>query len=506
VNTQTTATMTGYGASHGAILRRRILNDHVPAFGFLILMLLSGCAVGPDYRRPEFPVPNRYRESLTQSLASRSLSLANWWQNFRDQPLDRLMAKALRSNRDLRIAETRVREARALRNVVSAGFWPTVDASAAYTRLRTSRNGPTGLALARGLLPVETDLYQAALDATWELDIFGGTRRAVEATEAEIGASEEDRRDVLVTLLGEVGLNYIELRGLQKEHTVTRSNLDAQKQTLALTQDRLQAGLATELDVARAQAQAATTAAQIPPLESAIKHAIHRLSVLVGEPPGTLAGRWLEAAPIPATPPGVPVGLPSELLRRRPDIRRAERELAAATARIGIATADLFPRFSLTGALGLQSVAASDFFTGGSRFFSLGPAIQWPIFNAGRIRQNIKVQNLRQEQALLAYEQAVLIAIEEVENALVAYRQTQLRLHKLTEAEKAQQRAVGLAHDRYRSGLVDFLDVLEAERSLYTSQAHLAQGERAVSQDLVRLYKALGGGWEEDLAREHALR
>ncbi len=491
----TTATMMGYSASHGAIPRHRILNDHVSTFGFLMLMLLSGCAVGPDYRRPEFPVPSHYRETLTQSLASQSSSLANWWQNFRDPPLDRLMAKALRSNRDLRIAETRVREARALHNVASAGFWPTVDASATYTRLRTSSNGPTGLALTRGLLPVETDLYQAALDATWELDIFGGTRRAVEAAEAEIGASEEDRRDVLVTLLGEVGLNYIELRGLQKEHALTRGNLDAQEQTLALTRDRLQAGLATDLDVARAQAQAATTAAQIPPLESAIKHAVHRLSVLVGESPGTLIGRWLEAAPIPATPAEVPVGLPSELLRRRPDIRRAERELAAATARIGIATADLFPRFSLTGALGLQSVAASDFFTGGSRFFSLGPAIRWPIFNAGRIRQNIKVQNLRQEQALLAYEQAVLIALEEVENALIAYRQAQLRLHELTEAEKAQQRAVVLAHDRYRSGLVDFLDVLEAERSLYTSQAHLAQGERAMSQNLVRLYKALGGGW-----------
>ncbi len=498
----TTATM--YRATHGAIPRRRVSNDHVLTFGCFMLMLLNGCAVGPDYRPPEFPVPSHYRESLTESLVSRSSSLANWWHNFRDPPLDRLMAKALRSNRDLRIAETRVREARALRNVVGAGYWPTVDASGAYTRLRTSSNGPTGLALARGLLPAETDLYQAALDATWEIDIFGGTRRAVEAAEAEIGASEEDRRDVLVTLLGEVGLNYIEFRGLQKEHALTRSNLDAQEQTLALTQDRVQAGLATELDVARAQAQAATTAAQIPPLESAIKHAVHRLSVLAGESQGTLAGWWLEATPIPATPPEGPVGLPSELLRRRPDIRRAERELAAASARIGVATADLFPRFSLTGALGLQSVAASDFFTGGSRFFSLGPEIRWPIFNAGRIRQNIKVQNLRREQALLAYEQAVLIALEEVENALVAYRQAQLRWQELAEAEEAQQRAVGLAHDRYRSGLVDFLDVLEAERSLYTSQAHLAQGERAVSQDLVRLYKALGGGW--DIALKHALR
>lgn len=460
------------------------------------MIALVGCAtVGPDYHRPEPSLPSRWSEPLAGGPTYRSEPLAEWWQGFRDEKLNQLMARAVRSNLDLRIAEARVRESRALRGVVSAGLWPTVDGSASYTRLRLSENGLLGQAGSRGLLPLEFNLYDVALDAAWEIDIFGGTRRAVEAAEAEIGAAEETRRDVLVTLLAEVGLNYVELRGLQKELAVTRNNLNTQKQTLDLTGDRMKAGLATELDVTRAEAQAATTAAQIPPLETSIKQAIHRLSVLVGESPGTLVGQLLDAAPIPGLPPEVPVGLPSELLRRRPDVRRAERELAAATARIGVAVADLFPRFFLTGAVGLQSVAASDFLTGGSRFFSLGPTIRWPIFNAGRIRQNVRVQNTRQEQALLAYEQAVLTSLEEVENALVAYTKTQVRFRELAEAEKANQRAVELAHDRYRSGLVDFLDVLEAERSLYTTQAQFAQSERAMSQSLVRLYKALGGGW-----------
>jgi multidrug efflux system outer membrane protein len=200
-------------------------------------------------------------------------------------------------------------------------------------------------------------------------------------------------------------------------------------------------------------------------------------------------------------PPEVPAGVPSDLLRRRPDIRRAERELHAATARIGVATADLFPRFSLTGAVGLQSVAASDFFTGGSRFFALGPAIHWPIFNAGRIRDNIEVQDLRQEQALLAYRQTVLVGLEEVENALVTHREERLRFQELRDAEGVERRAVALAHDRYRSGLVDFLDVLETERTLYATQTELARGERAVGEDLVRLYKALGGGWGREVAQ-----
>lgn len=471
-----------------------------PAHLFLLLVptILSGCAVGPNHHPPELGLPSRFDASLTNGATSNSGDLSAWWQSLRDEGLNRLIARVVKSNRDLLIAAARVREARALRGVVSARLWPTVDGSTAYTRVRSSENGLLGQAATRGLLPLETDLYDAALDAVWELDIFGGTRRTVEAAEAEISAAQESWRDVLVSLLAEAGLNYIELRGLQKELAVTQANLKAQKQTLELTRDRVRAGLATELDVTRAAAQMSTTAAEIPELETGIKRTIHRLSVLAGVAPATLGGQLMQALPIPQLPPDVPVGLPSELLRRRPDVRRAERQLAAATARVGAVTADLFPRFFLTGAVGLQSLSAGDVLTGGSRFWSLGPSIRWPIFNAGRIRQNIRVQNARQEQAVLVYEQTVLISLEEVENALIAYSKTQLRFKQLADAEQANRRAVDLAHDRYRSGLVDFLNVLEAERSLYTAQAELVRSERSASQNLVRLYKALGGGWKPE--------
>jgi outer membrane protein, multidrug efflux system len=471
------------------------------------LMFFAGaCTVGPDYRPPEPEVPDRWSAQVDFASTNSSDSSSEWWRGFHDEALDLLMERAAASNLDLQIAEARITEARALRAIAEASFWPNLNGTASYRRIRTSEKGPLGQVVGGGLTPLETGLFNAALDASWEIDVFGGTRRSVEAAEAVIESTEEARRDLKITLLAEIGLNYIELRGLQKELAVTASNLAAQQQTLALTKDRLEAGLATELDTARAEAQAANTASEIPLLEAGIKRAIHRLGVLVGETPGALAESLGKPAAIPNSPPEVPVGLPSEILRRRPDIRRSERELAAATARIGIAVADLFPRFFLTGSAGLESLSASDFFTGGSRFWSAGPTIQWPIFNAGRIRQNIEVQNARQEKALLAYEQTVLAALEEVENALVGYSRILARYSKVASAERANRRAVELAHDRYRSGLVDFLDVLDAERSLYDVQARLTRTEKTLSQNLVRLYKALGGGWTIESAEDLAVR
>ncbi len=468
----------------------------------LVLALVCGCAVGPDYRAPDVPVPARY--SAAGAGGRPGAELAEWWRVFDDAALTRLVEKAIAGSLDLRIAAARVREARALRRIARSALWPTVDGSASYRRIRQSENGPQAGAIAHGLAPRTTDLYDAALDASWEIDVFGGTRRAVEAAEAESGAAEEDRRDVLVSLLGELGSSYMELRGLKTELRVTEANIEAQAQTLALTRDRVQAGLATELDVARARAQVATTRAAIPALTSAIGQSAHRLAVLAGDSPGGLESLRLAAGPVPALPSAVPAGLPSELLRRRPDIRRAERELHAATARIGVAVADLYPHFFLTGVVGLESVSASDFVTGGSRFFSLGPAIHWPIFNAGRIRSQIEVQEIRHEQSFLAYRQTVLLTLEEVENALIAYREAGLRLQELREAEEAEERAVALAHDRYRSGLVDFLDVLDAEQKRYAAETERVRGERMLAQDLVRLYKALGGGWGHAADRAEA--
>jgi NodT family efflux transporter outer membrane factor (OMF) lipoprotein len=342
----------------------------------------------------------------------------------------------------------------------------------------------------------DSDLFQIGFDARWELDLFGGVRRAVEAAEADIDTALAEHQAVLVTLLGEVARNYLELRGAQAQLAITRDNLAAQQDTLDLSRIRFQAGLSSDLDVARAEAQVATTAAQIPTLERQTRQAIHRLGVLLGQGPGTLMAALSSTAPVPPPPPEVAVGLPAALLQRRSDIRRAERALAAATARIGVATADLYPRLALTGMLGLQSMQLSDLSQTASQFWAFGPSIRWPLFDAGRIRANIRVHDARQEQALIRYEQTVLTALEEVENALVAYRQEQVRQRSLAAAMAAHRRAVTLANELYTKGLSDFLTVLEAQRSLLAAESQLVQSNAALASHVVALYKALGGGWE----------
>jgi NodT family efflux transporter outer membrane factor (OMF) lipoprotein len=325
--------------------------------------------------------------------------------------------------------------------------------------------------------------------------VFGGTRRSIEAARANVEAAIEDRRDVLVTLLGDVAKSYIDLRGRQRQLAVTQANLQAQRETLRLTRIRFDAGLASDLEIAQAEGQAQTTEAQIPTLESAIKQTAYQLDLLLGAQPGTSWNELATEAPIPALPPQARVGLPAELLRRRPDIRRAERLLAAATAQIGAATADLYPKFSLIGTFGLQSISASDWFTAQSRFWSIGPTITWPVFDAGKIRANIEIRNAQQEQALKLYEKSVLGALGDVESALVNYSKEQTRYRSLLGAVDANRRALQMSNDLYTQGLIGFLNVLDAERALYSSENDLAQSEANMASNLVALYKALGGGW-----------
>ncbi len=467
-----------------------------------LAMVVTGCKVGPDYQTPKAAVPNSYTSLGTAALTNDTNNvptdaLTRWWTLFKDPLLDSLMVEATAANHDLRLAQARVREARALRGSVRSSLFPQVDAAGAYQRSRTSGNTYQGDLLEAAGAGLTQDNFVAGLDLNWELDVFGGNRRGVEAAQANLEAAEDSANGTLISVLAEVGLGYLDLRGLQKQLSVARENLRAQQQTLALTQDRMQAGLSGELDSARAESHVAATAAFIPPLEQGILRAQHRLAVLLGKAPGELASQLGPESPIPSAARAVPTGLPSELLRRRPDVRRAERELAAATARIGVATAELFPKFYLTGAAGVQSIEAEDFLESGSRFWSLGPSLRWPIFSAGRIRQNIRVENARQEQALIRYEQTVLTSLEEVENALVGFGKEQERHRELIRSEVAGRRAVTLATDQFRSGLVDFLNVLEAERSLYAAQQELAISERTLSQNAVRLYQALGGGWQE---------
>jgi NodT family efflux transporter outer membrane factor (OMF) lipoprotein len=471
------------------------------------LLTWAGCTVGPDYRPPESHVPDAWSGtgaaavSAARITPSPPVELVQWWNTFNDPVLSSLIGRAVVSNLDLRLAEGRVRQARASRGVVAAGFWPQVDASANYVRSYDGSSPSASSSMAgspSGTTVAARDLFQAGLDAAWELDIFGGVRRNIEASNADIQASEEDRRGVLVTLAAEVGTNYLNLRGFQQQIAIAQKNLKAQRHTAEITRKRFEAGFVSALDVASAQAQVATTESQIPSLESAAQGAIYSLSVLLGREPGALLRELSTETPIPPAPPEIPVGLPSDLIRRRPDIRRAEAQIHAATARIGVATADLFPKFSLTGAFGFSSSDLSSLANWSSRVWSFGPSVSWPIFAGGRIWWNIQVQNALEEQALIAYEKTVLTALKEVETALVAYAKELERRKSLTDAAENNARAVDLAMKRYIAGRTDFLAVLLFQGTLFQSEDSLVQSTRNLTTNLIALYKALGGGWEEE--------
>jgi NodT family efflux transporter outer membrane factor (OMF) lipoprotein len=463
----------------------------------IAVLLLSGCTVGPDYHRPATTMPVAYAPAVPPSTQPTThpsqtnpqmADIAQWWSVFNDPILTSLIERAAEGNLDLQQAASRIRQARAARDGVIGNLWPSVDTSAAYTRSR----GSTSVGDAGGA----RNLFQAGLDASWELDIFGGTRRGIEASTADLEASIEDRRDVLVTLVSEVAIDYISLRGVQQQIAIAKNNLIAQQHSADVTQKRFSGGFASGLDVANAQAQVATTAAQIPTLEGQARQLIYSLGVLLGRQPQTLLAELDGTMEIPRVPAAIPVGLPSDLLLRRPDIRRAEAQLHAATARIGVATADLFPQFSLTGSLGVQGNKAASLTNWSSRYWSIGPSVIWPLFDAGKIRANIRVQDELQEQALLTFRSAVLTALQDVDSSLVSFAREQEHYKALADAVTANRRAVDLATRLYADGQTDFLNVVLAQRSLYASQDALAQSQTTIATDLVSLYKALGGGWK----------
>lgn len=461
-----------------------------------LLVIAAGCAVGPNYQPPKTAAPEKWTSPMTGGETNGPVVLAEWWKSFGDTNLDGFILTAVRSNLTLRVAEARVREARAQRGVVSGALWPSLGASGSYSRNRYGANEFPPLA---GFgVPLDYNLYNADFDAAWELDIFGGTRRAVEAANAEIGAAEYSERDVLVSLLAEVARDYITARGYQQRLAIAEDNIRVEKDVVGLTSDRYQNGLGSDLDVQQATALLNSTEAQVPSLESGFDASVYHLSVLLGQPPGALMDDMSAKKDIPLTPPQVPVGLPSDLLERRPDVQEAERQFAAATARIGQAKADLFPKFSLTGLAGLESVSAGTWINYASHYWSAGPSVQWDLFQAGSIVANVHVQNARQEEALNTYRQTVLTALEDAETALTAYAREQVRRESLGRSVRADQQALDLSRQLYKNGLVDFLRVLDSETSLYSAQDALVQSDQAVSLDLVQLYKALGGGWESE--------
>ena len=454
--------------------------------------LLNGCAVGPDFHPPKTAVGAAFANGSQTNLAGAPTAVT-WWQGFNDSTLNSLVQRAVASNQDLRIATAHVLEARALRMAATAGLFPSGNAVAGWTKSASAAVAePFPLTRAQR----EMSLYNAGFDATWELDFFGRVRRSVQASSADLAAGEANRQDVLVTLISEVARNYFELRGAQNQLAVARTNVDNQRQTLELVTARLNAGRATELDTARENAQLQSTLAAIPPLQAAIKHSIYRLSVLVGQQPAALEPELAPPAPIPAFPPLVNIGDPAGLLRRRPDIRAAESSLAALTARIGVATSDLFPRVTFNGNLGLQATHFTGLFGGGSDNYSFGPSLTWAILDLGRVRAGIKAAHAEADAQLAAYEKTVLTALEETENALVDFDREQNRRDYLQSSARAADDAVLLANRRYEGGIEDFLTVLDTQRSQLAIQDQLAQSQTRAATDLVALYKSLGGGWE----------
>jgi NodT family efflux transporter outer membrane factor (OMF) lipoprotein len=412
-----------------------------------------------------------------------------------------LVGKALAANLDLKIAEARVRQARAAQGVAFAGLWPSLNSSADYTRSHASPAEAEGAAGIAASTPreVRTDLFRTGLDAAWELDIFGGTRRSVEAADADLQSAEDNRRSVLVSLAAEVGTTYISLRGYQQQLVIARQNLASQLRTAGITRKRYEAGFANGLDTANAEALAASTQSLIPLLESAERQAIYSLSVLLAREPAALQAELAPAGQLPQVPQQVAAGVPSELLRRRPDVRRAEAQLHAATARVGVAVAEFFPRFSLVGSFGLRG---DEWQTLGSRdnhVWSGGPGVTWNIFDAGSMVSNLKLQKAVQEETLAAYENAVLAALKDVDSALVAYAKEQEHLTALTSAVTNGRKAVDLSMQLYTVGRSDYLSVLIAQRALFAYEDAWVQSSRNLDVNLVALYKALGGGWEESL-------
>lgn len=460
----------------------------------ICLPLLTSCMmVGPDFKRPETKVASQWLgpAPTTPATPAAVQDLAQWWTTFNDPQLTSLVTRAMQANLNLRLAESRIRQARAALGIAGADLGPSVDTAASVTRSRNPASSSRSEA-------TTGNLYQAGFDAGWEIDLFGGLRRGVEAADADLEAAIEDRRDLLVSLSAEVASNYLNLRSFQQRLSIARQNLKAQEHTSKLTRQRFSAGFASKLDVVRAEALAATTAGQIPLLEAQIRQTIYSLSLLLGGEPSTLLTELNLDAALPTALATVPLGLPSDLLLRRPDIRKAEAKIHAATARIGVAKADLFPKFTISGALGLQNSTLSSTLNRASTAWSIGPALNWPLFDLGRTRANLELKKAVQEEELLTYQQTVLTALREVENALIASTKEEEHRQAIAQAVAANRSAVTLATALYTAGQNDFLAVLDAQRSLYAAEDTLAQSNRTVSTNLVALFKALGGGWQTE--------
>jgi outer membrane protein, multidrug efflux system len=472
----------------------------LPAF-----LVLGACTLGPNYSRPATAVPRAYLEPHSAAPLSDS-ELGTWWNSFGDRKLDELVNRAIAQNLDVETAAAKIREARAEEKAAGAALLPTVSTNASVTRQRISENaipippgsgGAVGGGGSFGLPGSEFTTWRAGFDASWEIDLFGKTRRSIEAATARTGAAIWTRRDIQVSAAAEVASAYLELRTLQQRILLATAEVERQQRLERLIRARLRGGLVTGEDLEQQSSGLANARAAIPPLRASQDIEIHKIGVLTGDSPEALVAELGPAGPLPLLTPDVPAGLPSDLLRRRPDIRAAERSLAASTADIGVATAELYPSFSLSAAPALVSTALASLLTWGSRSFTAGASLDWPIFNGGRTRANIEVKNAKAQQALVAYKKTVLGALQDVEDALARIDNDRKAIADLEAALASARRAEDIARERYTGGLVTYSDVLGEQARRISLENRVVEMRGSQALDTIALYKALGGGWPE---------
>ena len=479
-------------------------------------LLVGGCNLGPDFTPPDAKLPpvsfegNGRIDSLTHLPPATD---AKWWIIFKDPTLTRLETRVAEANLDVQTATIRLAESRFQRGVAAAAELPSLNGTARYQRELYSQNGIFSLiggllggqgggaaggagGGTNGLTIQPISEYNVGFDASWELDLWGRVRRQVESADAQVEVSEDARRDTLVSTLAELARDYVQLRGTQTLLKIANDNLKIEQDILQLTQTRQQKGLTTGLDVENAAAQVESIRAQVPTLQQQESEGINALCLLLDLPPSALRAELGSAKPVPPSPPRVPVGIPSELARRRPDIRRAEAQLHAATADIGVAVASFYPTVQLNGTVGFDALDLKNLWKGSSLQYMLGPSVSLPIFEGGRLRSMLELRKSQQQEAAIAYHQTVLRAWHDVVNALVAHRLEQVRRERLAQQVEHSRQALGLARSRYNDGVADFTTVLDTERTLLQAQQQYAQSTTNVSLNLIRLYKALGGGWE----------
>ncbi|MFU9137790.1 efflux transporter outer membrane subunit [Erwinia tasmaniensis] len=476
------------------------------------LLALSGCSVGPDYQAPKPVTPAAFNDMQGDGGSRPQAAQTNprWWKSFRDPQLDSLIERAIAGNISLQQAVLRIAGSRQQLNQARGAWFPSVNANASLNREQLGLKGelesngvydqadqlnPEARSALDGLNKPVT-LYQGSFDASWEIDLWGKVRRQVEMAKAQQQQSIENRNDALVSLEAEVARTYLQLRGAQSISQTLQSQIDVAQQTLELTQSQQRNGLAPQMDVENARAQLNSLKAQLPQYQAQMRQAMNGLAVLIGKPPGALDAELIQPKTLPALPQRVPVGIPSTLARRRPDVREAEAQLHAATANIGVSVAQLFPDLSLTGQFGMRNTDASYLDNWSSNFYSFGPSLSIPIFQGGRLVSSVKLARAEQANAALGYRQTVLTALQDVENALVSYRTDQQQVEGLDQTVDALQNAFNLANDSYRQGLSTFIDALDAQRQLAQAKQQAASARVQTSLDLVALYKALGGGWE----------